>query len=70
MRDADRLDIFYDELKNIHMKKFPDLRFWQFICNFNHWLTYKKQIDGFYVEEDEMINLIREFSNTIMVYQI
>jgi hypothetical protein len=39
------------------------------MVNFDYWLKFEKNIDGFYVEEDEMIKLIREFGDTIMIYE-
>ena len=61
MRDINRLDNFYNELKNIH-KKFPDWRFGQLIINFQRWCnTVKKISDIFYLEEDECIFLLREY---------
>ena len=34
-RDPERLDTFYDTLKEYHKKYFPDLRVGQFILNFS-----------------------------------
>lgn len=63
MRDVNRLYAFYDELMQIHIEKYPDWRFGQLIWNFERWLQNKKGIfDAFYIEENEMICLIREFS--------
>jgi hypothetical protein len=67
IRDPNRLDKFYEDFKNVHKEKFPDLRFGQFVVNFNHWLTYEKEIDIFYVEDDEMEKLIKEFGDAITV---
>ena len=33
MRDPNRLDAFYDELKEIHKEYYPDWRFGQFMVN-------------------------------------
>ena len=35
MRDPERLDAFYDELKRIHKTYFPDWRFGQLVENEN-----------------------------------
>ena len=65
MRDINRLDSFYNELKDIH-KKFPDWRFGQLIINFQRWCnTVKKISDIFYLEEDECIFLLREYITDI-----
>ena len=63
IRDINRLDIFYDELKKIHKEYFPDWRFGQLCCNFFGWLVSEKKIDLFSPEEDEMIEYIREFAD-------
>jgi hypothetical protein len=68
IRNPNRLDSFYEQLKQIHKERFPDLRFLQFIYHFHHWLTYEKQIDGFYLEEDEVISLIQEFADSITIF--
>ena len=59
MRDADRLDDFYDRLKKVHKERHPDLRFGQWMtCVFaNIEVEYR---DPFYMEEDEMIKFIEE----------
>lgn len=59
MRDPKRLDKFYEELKNIHKKEFPDWRFGQFIINFLSWYGQ----DSFYLEEGKMLAKIKEFVN-------
>lgn len=61
MRDINRLDNFYNELKNIH-KKFPDWRFGQLIINFQRWCnTVKRKPDIFYLEENELVSLLKEY---------
>ena len=47
MRNPDRLDSFYDELKKIHKKSFPDMRFGQLCSNFFSWLASEKKVDFF-----------------------
>ena len=55
MRDINRLDDFYDELKIIHKECFPDWRFGQFMCNLERWLQANKGLtDIFYIEEYEI----------------
>ena len=62
MRNVDRLDKFYDELKGIHKKSFPDWRFGQLCSNFFGWLVSEKGIDLFFPEEDKMIEYIKEYA--------
>jgi hypothetical protein len=65
MRDPNRLDNFYEEVKNIHKENFPDLRFGQFMSNFFGWLTSTKGKDIFFPEEEEMLKLFREYVDTL-----
>lgn len=64
MRDPNRLYKFYNELMRIHMEKFPDWRFGQFIGNFEAWLLMNsRDIDGmFYIEEEEFLKLLNEYA--------
>ena len=63
MRDINRLDKFYDELKEIHKKHFPDWRFGQLLVNvLADWQTKTKR-DIFFPEEDEMIQIFRDYVN-------
>ena len=64
MRDINRLDNFYDELKRIH-KYVPDWRFGQLIMNFMSWYYNKYKNDCFYIEEDKMLNYIEEFIDEV-----
>lgn len=61
MRDANRLYKFYDELRDIHMKHFPDWRFGQMINNILGWWTNKHGRDIFFSEEDEMLEIFKEY---------
>lgn len=61
MRDVNRLDKFYDELKEIHKKNFPDWRFGQMVVNvLSEWQSQEDR-DIFYLEEDEMIQIFRDY---------
>lgn len=60
MREIERLDWFYEELKNAH-KEFPDWRFGQLIYNFLNW--YGK--DPFYLEEEDFISAIWAFIGSL-----
>lgn len=61
MRDINRLDKFYDELKEIHKKHFPDWRFGQMIVNVLADWQAKTKRDLFFLEEDEMIQIFRDY---------
>lgn len=65
MRSKERLDVFYDELKQIHKDEFQDWRFGQFCSNFFGWLYSTKGIDLFFPEEDDMIKYIKEYAKEI-----
>lgn len=60
MRDPNRLVNFYNEVMTLHMKYIPDWREGQFLYNFWAWLA-SKNIDPFYYETDDMLDLIKEF---------
>lgn len=55
MRDPNRLDNFYEQLKQIHKENFPDWRFGQFLMNFISW--YGR--DPFYLEEGRFIEILK-----------
>lgn len=60
MRKPDRLDFFYDMLKAIHKRYFPDWRFGQFMSNCFCWMG---STAAFYYEEDEMLTKLTEYCN-------
>ena len=66
MRDINRLDNFYNILKELH-KSISDWRFGQFMMNFIEWYRFKYNKDIFYIEEDKMIKLIKEFLNDMEI---
>lgn len=68
MRDPNRLDKFYDEMKEIHKMSFPDWRFGQLMSNFLGWLYSEKKRDCFFPEEDEMIEHLREYANNTSLF--
>ena len=55
MRDPNRLDNFYEQIKQIHKENFPDWRFGQFIMNFLCWYGQ----DPFYIEEGRFIEILK-----------
>lgn len=65
MRDPNRLDMFYEKLRDIHKKYFPDWRFGQLCSNFFGWLGYYKKIDLFFPEEDQMLEYLEEYVDSL-----
>ena len=61
MRNPDRLDNFYDEMKELHKKHYCDYRFGQLMSNFFSWLYNTYKVDLFFPEEDKMLNWFYEF---------
>jgi hypothetical protein len=57
----ENLNEFYMELNRIHLEYKPQWRFGQFMHNFFNWVYTKKLKDIFYIEEDEMIKLLKEY---------
>ena len=64
MRKVERLDKFYDELKEIHKKSFPDMRFGQLMMNFLGFVNSTKKRDPFFLESEEMLELFKEYANS------
>ena len=60
-RYADRLDGFYDVLRDVHKKHFPERRFGQLMTNFLGWVYSEKKRDPFFPEEDEMLMYVKEY---------
>ena len=62
MRDINRLDNFYEKVKEGH-KIFPDWRFGQLMLNFMSWFVNKYKRDIFYIEDDKFLIFFNEFIN-------
>lgn len=58
MRNSQRLDGFYNDLKNIHQTYFSDLRFGQFIIIINKYIEDYQYLDPFYLEENEYLKCV------------
>lgn len=56
MRDPNRLDNFYEKLKELHKTYCPDWRFGQLIINFINWHYNIYKADPFYIEENECLD--------------
>ena len=65
MRAPNRLDSFYHELNELHKEFCPDTRFGQLMIGFSYWIKAVKDHDGFYTEEDEMLEFLREYLSEI-----
>lgn len=61
MRDANRLDNIYNNLKELHKYTVPDWRFGQLMLNFMGWYYNKYKKDIFYIEDDKIVKVFREF---------
>ena len=61
MRDVNRLNEFYDTIKENHKEYFCDLRFGQLMMNFLGWVQQAKKIDPFFLEEDRMLEYFKEY---------
>ena len=64
MRNPERLDSVYLQLCEIHKKSFPDMRLGQFLLNTLGWISSTKKRDPFFPEEDEMVELFKEYANS------
>lgn len=61
MRSPERLDELYDVLKKLHMNKYPDLRFYQFISMLMHTCEHDYKKDPFYMEDNQIVEFIKKF---------
>lgn len=64
MRDPERLDNFYNEIKEIHKNNYPDWRIGQFFNNFLAWHC-NKYGDFFYVEDAKFVERFNEYINSL-----
>lgn len=55
MRDPNRLDVFYDELKRMHKEHVPDWRVGQLLLN------VLGGADPFFWEEDKMLETFKKY---------
>ena len=61
MRDINRIEPFMEELTTIWKEQCPDWRFGQFISNVLGWIQSEKEIDIFFIEEDKILEYIKEY---------
>lgn len=65
MREINRIPNFLKELENL-WKEVPDMRFGQFIDNFFTFVLEKEKIDIFFIEDDRMLELLKEYKKNII----
>lgn len=63
MRNPDRLHMFYDEIKRIHIQYFSDYRFGQFVLNF----LSNIETDPYYWEEEKFLEEIKKYVGELPV---
>lgn len=61
MRKSERLDYAYDEICRLHKKYICDWRIQQTILNYLSWHVSKYGTDGFYNEDDKIVERFKEF---------
>lgn len=61
MRDEKRIKPLMNEIAEVWEQVAPDMRFMQFIVNFQSWLGS----DGFYIEDDQLTKKICEFATQL-----
>lgn len=59
-RDLYRFEPFLSKLSDL-WKCYPDWRFGQLMCNFEHWLKRQGKPDFYYLEEEEFLSLLHTF---------
>lgn len=61
MRDEKRIPTFCKQLQVYWKEDIPDWRFGQFMSNFLGWVVEKTKRDIFFIEDNEMSELLDEF---------
>lgn len=61
MRNPERLDAFYSKLNELHKTLCPDTRFGQLMIGFSYWIKAEKGHDGFYTEDEQMMEFFQEY---------
>lgn len=73
MRDPNRLDNIYEEIKELHKEYFPDIRIGQLFSYFFSWIKQEKGIeDIYYIEDIKLLRYFKEYcvSSKIGLYKI
>jgi hypothetical protein len=61
MRDKKRIEPFCAKLQKYWEERIPDWRFGQFMSNFLGWVVSQTKRDIFFIEEEEMDELLDRF---------
>lgn len=61
LTNVDTLEDFYDELKEIHMKYFPDKRFGSFIVDVADWIQKTTSRGIGYIENVDLMRYINDY---------
>lgn len=69
MRNPNRLDSFYEKWRDLHKECMPDWRFGQLCSNFFGWLMSEKNIDLFFPEESNMLELFEEYCKGVKKWE-
>ena len=68
MRDKNRIPVFIKELERIWMQCYPDWRFGQLMMNFLNYVALEQKRYPFFPEEDEMVELFKEYANSNSIW--
>ena len=60
MRDINRIHPLCQKIEE-YWYTWPDLRFGQWTYNFFKWIKLYKHVDPFYVEDDDMLEMLKEY---------
>lgn len=63
MRSKDRIAPFLDEVRKVWETQLTDMRFGQLMLNLESYAQNKYERDLFNMEEDELLDLLKEFVN-------
>lgn len=63
MRSKDRIAPFLDEVRKVWETQLTDMRFGQLMFNLESYAQNKYERDLFNMEEDELLDLLKEFVN-------
>lgn len=61
MRSKDRIAPFLDEVRKVWETQLTDMRFGQLMSNLESYAQNNYGRDLFYMEEDELLDLLKEF---------
>lgn len=56
-------DAFYRALQGMHNLYFKDLRFGQFMDNFLGYVMNEKNLDPYYLTDEELMGILKEYTD-------